>query len=298
MRFIYCLLLLCSTTTWANSTYEPAQLISVTDASRTLHIVFHGQYGGVASANRVIVGYHLNVAMGDVVYIGRFIPHTRWSYAPTDLAPKSTIDIRLDGKTMYIKRPNGKEIKTAILSRIDKAADDSGLSGDAQKAAAVKHHEWGKELLAIDDVAGSIKQLKMALRMNPEDDTYYDLDLVLRATGDKEGALQELQSAVRLNASNVKAHCLLGWTFYDKGQLENAIGEWQTAVQTNPQFAFAHYSYGKGLEAKGDLPRALEEYRTAVQLDHNQADAKRGIERISSTMGTTTAPQGSSDASK
>lgn len=297
MKVFYCLVLLCCTNAWSNSTYEQAKLVSVTDATRTFHIIFQGPYGAFGSADGTIVAYHINVAVGDVVYVGHYRPFSRHSYAPTDLVPKSIVDIRLDGEHMYVKRPNGHEIKTAIISRIDKGEDDKDFSGDSHKAAA-KHHRWGKELAEIGDIEGAIKQLKMALRMNPDDDTYYDLDIVLRATGDKEGALEELQAAVRLNASDVKARCLLGWSFYDKGQLDNAIGEWQTAIRLNPKFAFAYYCYGVGLEAKGDLVQALEEYRTAVQLDHNQSEARRGIVRVGNKVAATVTPGNSSDTKK
>ncbi len=298
MKFFYCFVLLCCANAWSDSTYEQATLISVTDATRIIHITFDSRYGALGSTNRPLVAYHLNVAVGNVVYIGYYRPHTRWTPAPNDLIPKSTVEMRVDGNNMYVKRPNGQEIKASIVSRIDKAEEaDKYLSGDTHKAAA-KHHEWGKELYGIGDTQGAIKQLKMALRLSPDNDTYYDLDIVLRQAGYKEGALEDLQSAVRLNAGDVKAHCLLGWSFYDKKRLEDAIGEWQTAAQLDPKSSFAHYSYGVGLEAKGELPKALEEYRIAVQLDHNQSEAKRGIERLGNKMAATAAPGSSSDTKK
>ncbi|HEY2389865.1 MAG TPA: tetratricopeptide repeat protein [Candidatus Angelobacter sp.] len=274
-----------------SAAYEQATLISVTDATRIIHITLTNQ-GGAVSVNRPLVAYHLNVAVGDVVYIGNYRPHTRWTPAPTDLIPNSTVEMRLEDKCMYLKRSNGHEIKATIVSRIDKADDDK-VSGDTHKAAE-KHHQWGKELYGIGDREGAIKQLKMALLLSPDDDTFYDLDIMLRQAGYKGGALEELQSAVRLNASDVKAHCLLGWIFHDKEHLESAIGEWQTAVQLDPKFSFAHYSYGVGLEDKGELPKALEEYRIAVQLDHNQSEAKRGVVRVGNKMAMTATPESSS----
>ncbi len=53
-----------------------------------------------------------------MIYVGSYWPRTRWSYEPSDFIVNDAIDVRLDQKHMYIKRKDGKELKTKIVQRI------------------------------------------------------------------------------------------------------------------------------------------------------------------------------------
>lgn len=57
------------------------------------------------------------VDSGDLTYVLRKEAYWRWSYEPTDLVVGDTFQVKVDGNSMFIKRPNGKEIKMGISRR-------------------------------------------------------------------------------------------------------------------------------------------------------------------------------------
>jgi hypothetical protein len=86
--------------------------LSITDSSSN-RIVSNSQTGAVATVTDV--EYRLSVQIGDMVYVGSYWPRWRWSYAPTDFIVNDPVESRLDGKHMYLKRADGKELKTEII---------------------------------------------------------------------------------------------------------------------------------------------------------------------------------------
>ena len=97
------------------SSYQPGKLLSITDSSSN-RIVSNSQTGAVATVTDV--EYRLSVQIGDMVYVGSYWLRWRWSYAPTDFIVNDPVEARLDGKHMYLKRADGKELKTEIIRRV------------------------------------------------------------------------------------------------------------------------------------------------------------------------------------
>jgi hypothetical protein len=64
------------------------------------------------------VEYRLSVQLGDMVYVGSYWPRTRWSYSPTDFIVNDPVQVKIEGKHMYVKRPDGKELKTTVIQRV------------------------------------------------------------------------------------------------------------------------------------------------------------------------------------
>lgn len=117
-RFI-CVLLLCAPL--AASSYQTGKLLSITDSSSN-RVVGNSQTGAVTSVTDV--EYRLSVQIGDMIYVGSYWPRWKWSYGPTDFVENGPVDVRMDGKHMYIKRPDGKELKTEIIRRVHTDAND------------------------------------------------------------------------------------------------------------------------------------------------------------------------------
>jgi hypothetical protein len=55
-----------------------------------------------------------------MIYVGSYWPRWRFSYAPTDFVINDPIEISVEGngKEMYIKRPDGQELKIKVIQRI------------------------------------------------------------------------------------------------------------------------------------------------------------------------------------
>jgi hypothetical protein len=100
---------------FAAASYQSGKLLSVTDSSSN-RVVGNSQTGTVTSVTDV--EYRLSVQIGDMVYVGSYWPRWRWSYSPTDFVVNDPVQVKIDGKHMYLKRPDGKELKTEIVRRV------------------------------------------------------------------------------------------------------------------------------------------------------------------------------------
>lgn len=107
-------LVLCAAA-FAASSYQSGKLLSITD-SRSNRDVGNSQTGSVVTVTDV--EYRFSVQVGDMIYVGSYWPRTRWSYSPKDFIVNDPVQVRIEGKNMYLKRPDGKELKTEIIQRI------------------------------------------------------------------------------------------------------------------------------------------------------------------------------------
>ena len=109
MRLVPVLLL--SLSLWATS-YQKGKLLSVDD-TKDPNV---SPTEGPSVINHL--EYRLNVQLGDFVYVCSYNPPFQWSYKPNDLLVNDAVEARIDGKHLYIKRPDGKEFKTIIVRRM------------------------------------------------------------------------------------------------------------------------------------------------------------------------------------
>ena len=116
MARVLTLLLLLSSVVWAEKNYQTGTLMDVSQRTET-----RGGFiaGGTGTTSVTDVIYELSVAVDGEVIIGSYSPFSAFSYEPTDFTVNEAFQVRLDGKKMYLKRPNGKELKTRIIKRVN-----------------------------------------------------------------------------------------------------------------------------------------------------------------------------------
>jgi tetratricopeptide (TPR) repeat protein len=298
MRHLGVAVLLLCTYAFADSNYQKARLISITDATKVVQGAAYAA-GTYMYFPITMVGINFNVQIGDVIYIGHHDIHWRWSYTATDFTPNSVVEVRFDGTRMYIKRPNGQDCKTLIVSIIDKTDLGTGSYNKPRKEAA-KHGQWGRELIMLGDLEGAITQMEVSLRLNPDDvGMHVIFGEALRKTGDKEKALEQFRSAVRLKPKDSLAHALVGRMLLEKGEPEAAVEELRAAAQLDSKSSYAHYNYGAALEVEGNLPQALDEYGRVLKLNRGDSQAQEAIRRVKGKIaGTPTAGGNSSPESE
>lgn len=95
--------------------WKTGTLVSITDASSN-RVIGNSPTGAIQSVEDV--EYRISVLFDGMIYVGSYWPHWKWSYAPTDFVVNDPIEIRIDGKQLYIKRPGNKELKTKVVQRI------------------------------------------------------------------------------------------------------------------------------------------------------------------------------------
>jgi Protein of unknown function (DUF2934) len=54
-----------------------------------------------------------------VQYVGEYNPDSAGGYTPGEFAEGEPIPVRLEGDKMFVRRPNGQELETTIVTRID-----------------------------------------------------------------------------------------------------------------------------------------------------------------------------------
>jgi tetratricopeptide (TPR) repeat protein len=105
------------------------------------------------------------------------------------------------------------------------------------------------------------------LRLRASAVAHNDHGAALYEQHDLDGAIRELEQALRLNPDLVSAHVNLGMAWYEKGDLERALAAYDTALRVDPNVALLHNNLGLALRKKGDLNGAIAEFRRAARLE-------------------------------
>jgi hypothetical protein len=58
------------------------------------------------------------VRVEGVQYVGEYRPASAGGYTPGEFAKGDPVPVRFDGDQMFVKRPNGKELATRIVTQI------------------------------------------------------------------------------------------------------------------------------------------------------------------------------------
>jgi Flp pilus assembly protein TadD len=93
----------------------------------------------------------------------------------------------------------------------------------------------------------------------------------LRAQGRLDEAVEQLRSALKLDAENSDLHRELGITFLLAKHWRRARVEMLEAIRLDPSDADAYNGLGYALEKLGNLEEAVKQYRKATQLDPQDA---------------------------
>ncbi len=93
----------------------------------------------------------------------------------------------------------------------------------------------------------------------------------LRAGGRLDEAVENLRTALKLDAENSDLHRELGITFLLAKHWRRARVEMLEAIRLDPTDADAYNGLGYALEKLGDLEEAVKQYRKATQLDPQDA---------------------------
>jgi hypothetical protein len=58
------------------------------------------------------------IRVNGVQYVGQYQPSSFADYTPGEFASGDSVPVRFHGNKMYVKRPNGRELKTTIVQKI------------------------------------------------------------------------------------------------------------------------------------------------------------------------------------
>jgi tetratricopeptide (TPR) repeat protein len=176
-------------------------------------------------------------------------------------------------------RADAHDMLGLLLGR--KGADSADVLAEFREAIrlrpdfAAAHNNMGLVLAQSDDDEKAIPQFREAIRINPNyADAHANLGATLMPT-DVEEAILELEKAVSLSPTLVKAQFNLAEAYANSPSHGPArqIEVLRKVVSLSPTFARGHMALGKALLQGGVLSEAVTELQEATRLDPQSGEA-------------------------
>ena len=130
----------------------------------------------------------------------------------------------------------------------------------------------------LGDKQGAIDDFNQAIKFNPNLAlAYYNRGIVRYELGDKQGAIDDYTQAIKFNPNDANAYYNRGNVRYDLGDKPGAIDDYTLAIKINPNYAQAYTSRGFVYHQKENYTAALSDYNQAVAEDANSLAAVNNI---------------------
>jgi serine protease Do len=140
------------------------------------------------------------------------------------------------------------------------------------------------------DVNGAIKDLNQALKLNPNYAAAYSKRGILNyVLSDQDAAINDFNKALRLNPADAITYIGRGLALSAIGNKREAIADYSQAIDYNALQGSAYYNRGVLFYNLGDTPKAMSDLRRAAELFNIQGDNdeyKRTMETIAITLKT------------
>jgi len=177
------------------------------------------------------------------------------------------------------ERADAHNMLGLLLGR--KGADKSEVVAEFREAVRLRpdfaqaYNNLGLVLTQTDDDEAAVAAFHEAIRVRPDySDAHANLGAALIPT-DGEQAIRELEKAVALEPSSVKAQFNLA-TAYGASPKYGALKEIELlrkVIAVSPNFSRAHLGLGKALLQDGKVPEAITELQEAARLDPQSGEA-------------------------
>ncbi|MEI3649617.1 MAG: tetratricopeptide repeat-containing serine protease family protein [Dolichospermum lemmermannii FEM_B0920] len=134
----------------------------------------------------------------------------------------------------------------------------------------------------LGDKPGAIDDYNQAIKINPNlAQAYNNRGIVRNELGDKPGAIDDYNQAIKINPNLAQAYNNRGGVRNDLGDKPGAIDDFNLAIKINPNFAEAYYNRGIVRNELGDKPGAIDDFNQAIKFNPNYALVynNRGIVR-------------------
>ena len=180
------------------------------------------------------------------------------------------------------KKPENAEAHN-VLGRLlgRKGADSKEVAAEFREAIRLRpdyaeaHNNLGLVLTQTNDDDAAIAEFREAIRISPDyADAHGNLGATLTPT-DNEQAIHELEKAVALAPTSVKAQFNLAGAYGANSKYGTAkeIEQLRKVIELSPQFARAHLALGKALLHDGKIPDAVSELQEATRLEPQNGEA-------------------------
>jgi tetratricopeptide (TPR) repeat protein len=180
--------------------------------------------------------------------------------------------------------PNLYNQKFGVLSDLKKYKEAAAAINKAIELSprAAFYNNRGNVRNELGDKQGAIDDYNLAIKINPNlAEAYAGRGNVRNELGDKQGAIDDFNQAIKFNPKYAEAYYNRGIVRYDLGDKQGAIDDYNLAIKINPNLAEAYNNRGIVRNELGDKQGAIDDYTLAIKINPNYAQAynNRGIVR-------------------
>jgi Flp pilus assembly protein TadD len=168
----------------------------------------------------------------------------------------------------FIANPQGKFDWPAAISEFREALRYQPDNADALNLL-------GAGLTNTGDFEGAIAELERAIKLKPAlPEAHFNLAIALEKSDHLDDAEKQYQAAISAKGGSYpEASVALGKLFFRMGKTSQATQELQNALVQNPDLADAHYVLARVLQASGKQEEAAVEFKVAQSLSQRLPDA-------------------------
>jgi tetratricopeptide (TPR) repeat protein/S1-C subfamily serine protease len=138
----------------------------------------------------------------------------------------------------------------------------------------------------LGDKQGAIDDYNQAIKINPNyAQAYYNRGIVRNELGDKPGAIDDYTLAIKINPNDAEAYNNRGVVRKDLGDKQGAIDDYNQAIKINPNHAEAYSNRGVVRYELGDKQGAIDDFNQAIKINSNLALAYYNRGGVRSELG-------------
>ncbi|MDB9481128.1 tetratricopeptide repeat-containing serine protease family protein, partial [Dolichospermum circinale CS-537/05] len=115
--------------------------------------------------------------------------------------------------------------------------------------------------------------INKAIELSPRAAFYNNRGNVRNELGDKPGAIDDFNQAIKFNPNLAQAYYNRGNVRDELGDKQGAIDDYTLAIKINPNYALAYYNRGVVRNELGDKQGAIDDYTQAIKINPNLAQA-------------------------
>ena len=120
----------------------------------------------------------------------------------------------------------------------------------------------------------AIEQFNTAIKINPRHaQAHNNLGIAYTKKMMFNEAIAEYKRALVLDPRHAKAYYNLGIAYFKQSKFDQAITEFKNAIAVKPDYARAHYNLGNAYDKKGLWDEAITEHKKVLVLNPRYAEA-------------------------
>jgi tetratricopeptide (TPR) repeat protein len=261
----------------------------------------------IPACNRLIATRKLSPPMLATIYFWRAVAYnSKGDYV--HVIEDATASLKLQPNQVALYNLRG----SAYYDRgeYDIAIADFNDAARIGPPSSIVFHNRGNAYRAKNDYARAIEDYSQAIKLSPNDSpfSYQNRGVSKQALGDLDGALTDINEAIRSNVRMPSAYINRSTLWRTKGEFDRAIADDDEAIRlvksgapvptmTPPGSLLINAQVTRGLayEAKGDIEHAKSDFQAALSIEAHDAASKGSLNtaraRLKVLSGADNAPQ-------